>query len=70
MDIRRNVSHYKKPILIVSGLLLVYCLLLAVVLPVVLKAKLPGLIQQATGRNVSVADIVVQPVPLAIQVDG
>ncbi|MFZ2170055.1 MAG: DUF748 domain-containing protein, partial [Methylococcaceae bacterium] len=70
MEIRPIVSKYKKPLLVVGGLLLVYCTVCAYIVPTVLKSKIPEIIQQETGRKALISKVQVQPFPLSLSLNG
>jgi hypothetical protein len=70
MDIRRIVSKIKKPFFIGGGLLVIYAVVGVYILPAVLKSKIPEIIQQETGRKALIANVQIQPFPLAVSLKG
>ncbi len=70
MAIQRKIIFFKKPILILGGLLAFYLVLVLLVLPFILKTKLSSFIQQETGRIALVSVIKFQPFPLTLDIQG
>ena len=70
MNMRRIVSTIKTPIIIAGGLVALYVVSSAVILPILLSSKIPEIIQQETGRKASIAKIQIQPFPLSVRLQG
>ena len=70
MNIRRIVSKIKTPVIILGGLVAIYVVSSAFILPVYLTSKIPKIIQQETGRKALIAQIQVQPFPLSVRLQG
>ena len=70
MAIQRKIIFFKKPIIILGGLLAFYLVLVLWVLPFILKTKLSSFIQQETGRIALISTIKFQPFPLTLDIQG
>ena len=70
MKIRHIPSKIKIAALIVSCLLGIYAVSGFYLLPMLVKSKLPGLIQKATGRKASVAKVRLDPFSLKLSLQG
>ncbi len=66
----RPLRLFVKPFLIIACLVGLYAVLGFYALPSVLKAKLPGIIQEQTGRTASVAKIEFNPFKLFARIQG
>ena len=60
----------RKLVLIIVGVLVLYALCGFLILPALLQAKLPGLIQQETGRKASVEKVSINPFSLEFKLAG
>jgi hypothetical protein len=70
MKIRRIPTKIKIAVLIAGSLLGIYILFGFYLLPVLVKSKLPTLIQQQTGRKASVATVRFDPFTLKLSLQG
>ncbi|WP_442919622.1 DUF748 domain-containing protein [Methylobacter sp.] len=70
MKIRHIPSKIKIAVLIVSSLFGIYAMLGFYLLPMLVKSKLPTLIQQETGRKASVAKVRFDPFSLKLSLQG
>jgi len=70
MKIPHIPSKVKIAALIAGGVLVIYALLGFYVLPMLIKSKLPTLIQQQTGRKASVASVRFNPFSLQLSLQG
>lgn len=70
MDTQFLFRKYKKPILVMSSLVFMYCVFITVVLPGLLKSKIPLWLQQATATQIKIVDVQVQAIPLKIKLKG
>ena len=70
MNIRRIVSIIKTLVIILGGLVAIYVVGSAFILPAVLTSKIPEIIHQETGRKALIAKIQVQPFPLSVRLQG
>ena len=61
---------YKKPLLIIAGLIAFYAILGFFVVPWAIKAKLPDIIQEQTGKIGSLAEARFNPFTLALSLKG
>ncbi len=65
-----TIKNLRKPVLFLVGALALYALLGFLILPAGLKAKLPGLIEQETGRKAAIEHIAFNPFSLELAVQG
>ena len=70
MAFRRTLDYFKKILLGLGIVLSIYGVLGAVVFPLLLKHKLPDIIQQETGRTALVSDVKFQPFQLVFNLQG
>ena len=70
MAFRRTLDYFKKILLGLGIVLSLYYVLGAVVFPLLLKHKLPDIIQQETGRTALVSDVKFQPFQLVFNLQG
>ncbi|MGR9044110.1 MAG: DUF748 domain-containing protein [Gammaproteobacteria bacterium] len=63
-------QNLRKPVLFMVGALVLYALIGFVIVPAVLQAKLPGMIEQATGRKASVGKINLNPFSLEFSLEN
>jgi len=70
MKIRRIPTKIKLAVLIAGSLLGIYILLGFFLLPMLVKSKLPTIIQQQTGRKASVATVRFDPFSLKLSLQG
>ena len=70
MNIRRIVSKIKIPAMIVGGLVTIYVVICAFILPAFLTSKIPEIIQQETRRKALITKIQVQPFPPTVSLQG
>jgi hypothetical protein len=64
LNLPKPYAKFAKPVIIAVSLILVYAVLGFFVVPAVLKAKLPAIIQEETGRKASVGKIEFNPFKL------
>ncbi|MEY3881864.1 MAG: hypothetical protein RIQ94_2660, partial [Pseudomonadota bacterium] len=67
---RRILSTIKWAFILVSSFLLLYSLVGAFILPMILKSKLPDIIQQQTGRKALISNVQFQPFKLTLSMQG
>ena len=65
-----TIKSLKKPAIIISCLLLLYAVVGFFIIPAVLKAKLPEIIQEQTGRSASIEQIKFNPFSLELSLQG
>ncbi len=63
-------DSFAKPVIILASILAMYALLGFYALPAILKAKIPAIINEETGRKASVADIEFNPFKLFASISG
>ncbi|MGR9051178.1 MAG: DUF748 domain-containing protein, partial [Gammaproteobacteria bacterium] len=69
MDVKRMLRYFLKSALIMLGTVAFYALFGFVIIPAVLKAELPDVIKEQTGRTSSVGKIVFNPFTLQFGID-
>ena len=67
---RRILSIIKWAFILVSSFLLLYGLVGTFILPMILKSKLPDIIQQQTGRKALISNVQFQPFKLTLSMQG
>lgn len=70
MEIRNIAFKIKIAVLIAAGLIGIYAALGFYVLPMLVKSKLPALIQQETGRKASISTVRFDPFSLQLSLQG
>ena len=65
-----TIKSLKKPAIIISCLLVLYAIVGFFIIPAVLKAKLPEIIQEQTGRSASIEQIKFNPFSLELSLQG
>ena len=67
---RRILSTIKWVFILASSFLLLYSLVGTFILPMILKNKLPDIIQQQTGRKALISNVQFQPFKLTLSMQG
>jgi hypothetical protein len=65
-----SIASLKKPAIIISCLLILYAIAGFFIIPAVIKAKLPEIIQEQTGRSASIEQINFNPFSLELSLQG
>ena len=67
---KAEIMKYKKPLLIIAGLISFYAILGFFVVPWVIKAKLPEIIEEQTGKIGSITEARFNPFTLTLSLKG
>ena len=70
MAVQRRFNYLKKPFVLSVLFIAIYFLVSLFVLPPFLKSKLPGIIQQETGRTAVISAVNFQPFALILTLEG